>query len=182
MYNSNYNGIRLSEKLDTSDADALFNLVDTNRKHLSKFSWTSTVQSAEDSLYFIEQANQKERRNGAPTRAIVQDDKPIGVAAIHPINWTKREACVGYWIDQNQYEKGIVTRAVGHLIDCAFMELELDSLTISTEVDNEASRAVAEKLGFTLEQVNHTATWQANPSSKLSVAHYRRSSPAKLYA
>ena len=168
------------KKLEMSDADALYSLVDTNRQNLGKFSWTSSVQSAEDSIRFIENAHQKEQNNGAPTRAIQSGGETIGIAAIHPIDWTKREASIGYWIDQSQYGKGIVTRAVGHLIEHAFTELKLDALTASTEVDNMPSRAVAEKLGFTLEQINKTATWRVNDNSKPQVAHYRRHVTAKL--
>lgn len=170
------------KRLETSDADALFDLVDVNRQNLGKFSWTSSVRSVEDSMSFIEHANRKEEINGAPTRAIQQGGEPLGIVAIHPIDWTKREASVGYWIDQDQYGKGLVTRAVGHLIDHVFTELELESLTISTEVDNRSSRAVAEKLGFHLEQINNSATWQVNDNSKPQVAHYRRQSSVKLYA
>ncbi len=169
------------KKLDITDADVLFKLVDTNRQSLGKFSWTSSVQSVEDSVQFIDNVNQKEQHNGAPTRAIQSHGETIGIAAIHPIDWSKREASIGYWIDQSQYGKGIVTRAVGHLIEHAFTDLKLEALTASTEVDNVPSRAVVEKLGFSLEQINETATWRVNDNSKPKVAHYRRKLAANLY-
>ena len=74
-----------------------------------------------------------------------------------------------------------MTRAVGHLIEHAFTGLKLEALTASTEVDNVPPCAVVEKLGFSLELINETATWRINDNSKPKVAHYRRKSAASLH-
>lgn len=168
-------------KLDEHDADPLFALVENNRENLSKFSWATSVRSVKDSQAFIDTANRKEHSNGAPTRAICNNDELLGVVAIHPIDWNTREASVGYWIDQRQYGKGLVAKAVGHLIDHAFTNLQLNALSLSTDVDNRASRTVAEKLGFELEGIDTTATWHVDNDGVLQVAHYKRYSHTPSY-
>src|SRR4051812_41393025 len=60
---------------------------------------------------------------------------------------------IGYWLDRGHTGRGIVTRAARALTTAAFDRLRLHRVTIRAGVDNTASRAVAERLGYTFEGV-----------------------------
>jgi RimJ/RimL family protein N-acetyltransferase len=60
---------------------------------------------------------------------------------------------IGYWCAAEARGRGVVTRAVRMLSRYAFDELEIGRLEIFVDVDNAASRRVAERAGYQLEGV-----------------------------
>mgnify|MGYP006266649759 CR=1 FL=1 len=62
-----------------------------------------------------------------------------------------RGGYIGYWIDQRFAGRGYTTRAVIALTDFAFERLQLHRIEINLRPENEASRKVAEKAGYTFE-------------------------------
>ena len=60
---------------------------------------------------------------------------------------------IGYWIVSGLEGRGLVTRAVRALIDTGFGELGFHRLVIRAGVDNDRSRAIPERLGFTREAI-----------------------------
>ena len=64
-----------------------------------------------------------------------------------------RGAHIGYWIDQGHSNQGITSEAVVTLTEFAFSELRLHRIEISLRPENEASKRVAEKSGYTFEGV-----------------------------
>jgi ribosomal-protein-serine acetyltransferase len=61
---------------------------------------------------------------------------------------------LGYWIGREHEGSGLVTRACAAMIDLAFGELGVHRIVIRAGVDNVRSRAIPERLGFTLEGVH----------------------------
>jgi RimJ/RimL family protein N-acetyltransferase len=55
---------------------------------------------------------------------------------------------IGYWIGEPFWRQGFATEASRALIDHAFTETEIDALSASCRVQNDASRRVIEKCGF----------------------------------
>ncbi len=55
---------------------------------------------------------------------------------------------IGYWIGEPFWKQGFATEAARALIDHAFSETEIDALSASCRINNEASRRVIEKCGF----------------------------------
>ena len=82
-------------------------------------------------------------------------DEPIGCIGLVPpgeehfkLSTDERE--VGYWIGYPYWGKGLVSEALSALIAFCHDTLCLDSLLITTDKNNKASRRVAEKCGFDL--------------------------------
>ncbi len=69
------------------------------------------------------------------------------------IDGPARSAEVGYWLDADFEGRGLVTRAVTAVLNHAFGQLDLQRVELQTTADNERSRSVARRLGFTQEGV-----------------------------
>jgi ribosomal-protein-serine acetyltransferase len=67
------------------------------------------------------------------------------------IDGPARSAEVGYWLDAGFVGRGLVTRAVTAMLDHAFGTLGLHRVGLRAVADNERSRSVAQRLGFTQE-------------------------------
>lgn len=69
------------------------------------------------------------------------------------IDGPARSAEVGYWLDSGFVGYGLATRTVTAMLDHAFGPLGLDRVGLQTTIDNQRSRSVAQRLGFTQEGV-----------------------------
>jgi len=73
----------------------------------------------------------------------------VGEVFLHDVDPSRREALVGYRIFQPEdRRRGIGTAALGLLIDWARSSGELDSVVAIARSDNEESRRLAERAGF----------------------------------
>ena len=62
-----------------------------------------------------------------------------------------RGGYIGYWIDQRFANRGYTTRSVKALTRLGFETLQLHRIEINLRPENEASRKVAEKAGYSFE-------------------------------
>ena len=76
-----------------------------------------------------------------------EEDRFIGGCCLNHINGEDRVANLGYWVRTTATGLGIATRAVQLAANFAFSQTDLERLEIVCEVDNEASKRVAEKAG-----------------------------------
>jgi ribosomal-protein-alanine N-acetyltransferase len=97
------------------------------------------------------------RRSGIGLSLLVFDreDSLLGSIGLTSIDGENRRAEIGYWVAAPARGQGVATRAVRLLSHWAFETLALERLTIHTDPENEASRAVAEAAGFIPEGVLH---------------------------
>jgi len=77
----------------------------------------------------------------------------IASSGLHRIDWDIPKFEIGYWIDSRFSGKGYMTEAVKGIADFAFHELHAKRLEIRCDTKNIKSRAIPEKLGFTLEGI-----------------------------
>ncbi len=84
--------------------------------------------------------------------AIEVDGKAIGGIGIHPqTDVMRKNAELGYWLGQNYWGKGIITRAVQQMVDFGFKTFDITRIYARPYHTNIASQRVLEKAGFTLE-------------------------------
>lgn len=136
---------------DRSTDLAVHRLINANLDRLRAWEpWAleeqSLIQVASFSTYML---NQWVRGEAVPT--VIRVDGEIAGAATARIEPHNKVATLGYWIASDHQGRGLVTRAVAALLDVVFTEYDVARATIDTAVANTRSRAVAERLGFTLE-------------------------------
>ena len=136
-------------KLDLTQADEVYEVVDRERAHLSTFlDWLSCVNSVEDELRFMKEMMTLEIENKARIYAIYEENQLIGTVDIHKIDAQNHTGEIGYWLSQHATGQGVMTKAVRLLCDLAFNDLLLNRLEICAQKENKASQRVAEKVGF----------------------------------
>jgi RimJ/RimL family protein N-acetyltransferase len=84
---------------------------------------------------------------------VTDDSTRVGVVALREIEWTDRCGTLGYWIHPDHQRQGYGSEAVALLVDYGFQHLGLHRVEARTFAHNEASRALAESVGFTEEGV-----------------------------
>lgn len=84
--------------------------------------------------------------------AIVVEGSAAGGIGIHP-GWgvERKNAEMGYWLGQPFWGKGIVTKAIGQMIDHAFRNWDIDRIFARPFHTNIASQKALQKAGFILE-------------------------------
>jgi len=84
--------------------------------------------------------------------AIDVNDQAVGGIGISPkTDIKKKNAELGYWLGEPFWCKGIITRAIGEIIDIAFKTFDLTRIYAAPFGTNYASQRVLEKAGFKLE-------------------------------
>ena len=77
----------------------------------------------------------------------------VGMVSLHNINYIMHTAAIGYWLDEDNVGRGIITDAVKTMIRYAFDELAINRIEIRAAVGNIKSRAIPERLGFRQEGI-----------------------------
>ncbi|RSK29346.1 N-acetyltransferase [Bacillus sp. HMF5848] len=77
----------------------------------------------------------------------------VASSGLHRIDWDVRRFEIGYWIDSRFSGHGYITEAVKGIENFAITELNARRLEIRCEPENVKSRAVAERLGYSLEGI-----------------------------
>lgn len=77
----------------------------------------------------------------------------VASSGLHRINWSVPKFEIGYWIDSRFSGKGYMTEAVKGIADFAFRHLNAKRLEIRCDAKNANSRAIPERLGFSLEGI-----------------------------
>ena len=77
----------------------------------------------------------------------------IGSSGLHRINWDIPKVEIGYWIDTRFSGKGYITEAAEAIAKFAITELKAKRVEIRCDSNNTKSRAIPERLGFTLEGI-----------------------------
>lgn len=140
--------------LEERHSQPLFECVDVNREHLRQWlPWVDETTTVDDSWAFIRSALERFAAGTGITTGVFYGGKLVGVVSYNQLNHTHHEGEIGYWLGQAYQGRGIMTRACKALLAYGFEELELHRVVIRCDVENQRSRAVAERLGFTREGI-----------------------------
>jgi ribosomal-protein-serine acetyltransferase len=149
--------VRDLRRLEESDADELYRLIETNREYLARWlPWAEGLTLA-GSIEFIRMVRRQEASNDGFQAALVEEGSIVGMVGFHSVNWPHQSTTIGYWLDEGHQGRGLMTRAVRGLVDHAFGVWGLHRVEIQAAVDNHRSRAIPERLGFREEGVRRQA-------------------------
>jgi len=138
-------------RLRMEDLDQVWSVIQRERDRLGVWMpWVEHTRTIEDERRFLQSVVADERTldglglfvDGRFAGGIGMRPDPFGIVAD-----------IGYWIASPFEGRGIVTRAVRALLQIAFDELGLHRVSIRAGVENARSRAIPERLGFTLEGI-----------------------------
>jgi ribosomal-protein-serine acetyltransferase len=147
-------GGRARRGREDDDAEELFALIDANRAHLAAWMpFVGQTRGVVDSLAFIRAARRQHDENRGMQLAVTSDERIIGVAGFHAIDWNRRQTSIGYWLAADQQGSGTMTLSVAALLDHAFDGWKLTRVEIRAGVLNNRSRAIPQRLGFREEGV-----------------------------
>ncbi|MBK3493661.1 GNAT family N-acetyltransferase [Viridibacillus sp. YIM B01967] len=146
--------------LQEYDAAELFAV--TKSSAVSLREWLPFIDSNEsiaDTQQFIRVSLKQFSNNDGFQAAIVFKEKIVGVIGFHQINWQNKSTSLGYWLSKDYEGLGIMTKSVRALINHAFLDLQLNRIEIRAAVENKRSRAIPERLGFTVEGISRQSEW-----------------------
>lgn len=140
--------LRLHEE---RNADELFRLVEENRAHLRPWlPWVDATTSPEDTRRFIREMLLGLANGKLYGFDILYQGELVGAIGLR-VEGDAKEAEVGYWLSHKAQGRGIVSRATRALVRFSFIDLGLNRAVIKCAKENARSRAIPERLGFTLE-------------------------------
>lgn len=146
--------------LEERHAEEVLSLLEQNRGHLqTELTWLTDQLTLDDAKEYIRAGLQRFAANNGLRAGIWVQDNLAGIVSLHELVWADRKASFGYWLGASYQGQGLVTRACSILIRYSFNELKLNRLEIQCAADNDRSRKVAERLGFTEEGVLRQAWW-----------------------
>jgi ribosomal-protein-serine acetyltransferase len=135
-----------------SDAPALYALVKKNRELLADYFPMTVEQNISVNakrLYIMEK--NRERKNGKNLFAgifLKAKNQLIGQICAKDLNWRVPKCEMGYFLDSDQFGKGIGTEAVTMFTQYCFTEMKMAKILLRIEPKNAASKALAKKCGF----------------------------------
>lgn len=141
-----------------SDATELFALVDANRKHLARWlPWPMQIRTVEDERLWIRSRRAPGAADSELALLIIDGGRIAGGLGIAGLGSSHRAAEIGYWLAEDAQGRGLVTRCCGAALKYSFESRGMNRVQIRAAIENTRSRAVPERLGFTLEGIQRQA-------------------------
>jgi ribosomal-protein-serine acetyltransferase len=137
--------------LEPRDADELHALVAADRQHLTPWMPWAAGQQLEDTEAFIRLTRKQIADDDGFQTTIVRAGRIVGMVGFHGVDWEARATSIGYWLAADEQGRGTMTRAVRALVDHAFAGWKLNRVVIQAAPENDRSRAIPIRLGFTEE-------------------------------
>jgi len=140
-----------------ADAAEAYEVVEAERERLREWlPWvdgTVDVEVERDFLRTVEQADAA----GVGVHATIRlDGQFCGFVGLR-MNAMHQSAEVGYWLSERAVGRGVMTRSVAAMADLAFGQLGVHRFELLAATENRRSRAIAERLGMTMEGVRREA-------------------------
>lgn len=140
-------------KIQESDSEAILFL--RSDKTVNKFierPENRKTKNITDAIKFIKELDDNIETNKSIAWGITlkKDPKIIGTICLWNFYENNKTAEVGYDLDPEFQNKGIMSETLKMIIDFGFEELKLDKIEAFTHSDNENSKKLLEKNGFHL--------------------------------
>ncbi|NCA86409.1 MAG: N-acetyltransferase [Clostridia bacterium] len=155
-------------RISHHDAHEVFDLIDNNRQHLSKWlPFVESTTSVESTHSFIDQVQKHYSRELVFT--ICFGDEICGLIGLKDIDTQNRKVEIGYWIGRQWQGKGIVTESANALVDTIFSQMNINRVQIKCAVGNSRSSNIPKRLGFKREGIERQGERHKNGYFDLEV-------------
>lgn len=135
-------------------------LIDCNRAYLRRWlPWVDHNTSEADSLKSIRLNRTQYRHQVALNLGIWYRQKLAGMVGFHHLDHLHKKTSLGYWLSEALQGKGIMTMCCRKMIDFAFTELGFNRVEIRCAENNYPSRAIPQRLGFSIEGTLRQNEW-----------------------
>ena len=152
-------GLELRQ-LQSSDAKALFAVVDANRTSLRTWlPWVDATRKLADTEKYITGTLHDCATTRAFTCGIWSNGRLVGVIGHNRIDWAQRFGFPAYWLAPDAEGRGIMTSCCRVVIDNAFGELQLNRLFVAVATGNLRAQKLPERLGFKKVSTLKKAEW-----------------------
>jgi len=138
------------KRISLDHVQSIFDTINRERAYLRK--WLPFVDNTlqeSDTFEYVQQAIEENQI----LYSIWKNEDFVGLIGFKNIDETNRKGEIAYWLSESSQGKGIITQSVREMLVYAFDELDINKIQIRVAVDNERSRRVPERLGFTLEGI-----------------------------
>lgn len=133
-------------------AEEIFALTNKDRSYLREWlPWLDSTNEVKDTRDFLTSQLKLFAESKALHTTIFYNEKIAGVLAFNVIDEQNKSGHIGYWLGSEFQGKGIMTEAVRELMNVGVEFYDLERFEIRCAVQNEKSRAIPERLGFTNE-------------------------------
>ena len=140
--------------LQESDTNEVFQTVVTNRDYLRQWlPWAEVTKSREDTGAFIRNSLRDFGERKSVALGIWVGGIHAGGSGYHDHDWRNMKTEVGYWLAERYQGQGIMTDVVKAILPYAFSELGMNRVEIHCAIENRRSRAIPERLGFTMDGI-----------------------------
>lgn len=137
---------------DMYKVEDFFDLIMRNKDFIGRFlGWAKYYNDINDAIGYILDTRKKFGEGNFYGTQLYYRGQIAGSIGLIIKNKTAGKAEIGYWLGEEFTGKGIITRAARALLDYAFGTLNLHKVIIRCEQSNNASCAIAERLGFVQE-------------------------------
>ncbi|MFC9969329.1 GNAT family N-acetyltransferase [Spirillospora sp. NPDC127200] len=113
--------------------------------------WARTVVDEDSARAFLRNYAERQAADAGRVYGVWVDGELAGGVLFRVFDAATGVCEVGVWLDPSARGRGLVTRAVHHMIDWAVRERGMARVEWCCDVDNAASIAAAKRIGFTYE-------------------------------
>ena len=139
--------------VEANFAACYLDIVSKQREYLSQWlSWPIHAENEAFFLNFIKRSLHDYADGKSLVCAMFYQGKLVGNNSFNSIDKDLAKVEIGCWLARLQ-GKGIVTKSVSRMIELAFHDYDMQKIQISAATDNQPSRNVCSRLGFTLEGI-----------------------------
>lgn len=142
------------ELIKMSDAQEVFDAVDTQREYLGEWlPFVSFIQDVSDEEAFIKSILETMEQTKEYVFCIRKSGDFAGLISFVKADKLNKKIELGYWISKKYQKQGIVTKSVERLCEFAFNDMGMNRVQIRCAVENQNSKSIPKRLGFTFEGI-----------------------------
>ncbi|MEM6755953.1 MAG: GNAT family protein [Planctomycetota bacterium] len=159
------------------DAEAFYAVVDANRDAIASYMlWARTLASVDEVREMIAGWLEARDRSLGVTLGIYEAGRLVG--SVYHVRGCRKHLNVeiGYWLATEARGRGVATRVVRAMFDLTFDELGFHRAYLRIAPQNDASMAIAERLGLEKEGVLRDL-WQMAPGEFWDGVIYATTAP-----